>query len=103
MKINSPAGGSQYHYILGDSDSQSRRLDLQAQLWDPVAHALFDRVKIKEGMRVLEIGPGRGSVHLELRKRAQGPVDLVERSRAFAEALMLRCADDGLGAGTLWC
>jgi SAM-dependent methyltransferase len=95
--------GSQYQYVLGDSQSESSRLDLQAQLWDPIAHALFDRVRIKPGMKVLEIGPGRGSVHLELRRRVQAPVDFVERSPVFAEALRMQCAADGLGTGTLWC
>jgi SAM-dependent methyltransferase len=91
-----------YDYILGDSRLESARLRRQAALWDPTTFALFDRLKLRRGMRVLEIGPGQGSLHLELRRRVSGPVDAVERSAAFATRLRALCAKDGLGEGTLW-
>lgn len=69
----------------------------QAKLWDPVSHALFDRIGVKRGWRVLEIGPGQGSLHMELRRRVGGTVDAVERSAAFAEQLEKLVQKDGLG------
>ena len=49
---------SSYTYLLGDSATEASRLRAQARLWDPTAHALFDRLKIRRGATVLEIGPG---------------------------------------------
>jgi len=91
-----------FQYLLGDSKTEAARLAAQARLWDPVAHALFDRLGVKPGARVLEIGPGRGSLHLELRRRVQGPIDAVEPSAAFAENLQALCQKDGLGEGKVW-
>ena len=93
---------ARYKYLLGDSRGEAARLRFQAKLWDPVSLALFDRLKIRPGMKVLEIGPGQGSLHLELRRRVKGPVDAVERSRPFASRLRTLCARDGRGAGTIW-
>jgi SAM-dependent methyltransferase len=91
-----------YRYLLGDSRREALRLQRQARLWDPTAQALFDRLKIKRGWRVLEIGPGQGSLHMELRRRVRAPVDIVERSSTFTEALARRCGRDGFGAGAVW-
>jgi SAM-dependent methyltransferase len=93
---------ARYRYILGDAKHEAERLRVQARLWDPVAHALFDRLKVRPGWKVLEIGPGQGSLHSELRRRVRGPIDAVERSEAFAARLRALCARDRLGAGRLW-
>src|SRR5262245_41630322 len=85
-----------YRYLLGDSATEAARLRRQARLWDPVAHALFDRLRIRRGWKVLEVGPGQGSLHLELRRRVRGPVDAVERSAPFADRLRRLCARDRL-------
>ena len=74
----------------------------QAALWDPTTHALFDRLGVKRGMRVLEVGPGAGSLHMELRRRVRGPVDAVERSPVFVAQLKKRVARDGFGEGKIW-
>jgi SAM-dependent methyltransferase len=63
---------------------------------------LFDRLGIRPGWRILEIGPGQGSLHLELRRRAAAPIDAVERSASFAHDLATRCRRDGLGPGRIW-
>ena len=102
MAARSKSTSRRYRYLLGDSRREAARLRRQASLWDPVACALFDRLHVGRGWRVLEIGPGRGSLHLELRRRANGPVDAVERSRTFAAALRGRCIHDGFGQGTIW-
>jgi SAM-dependent methyltransferase len=102
-------------YLLGDSNPERARLAAQAALWDPVSHALFDRLgvgrtlpapKLAEGsgppLRVLELGPGAGSLNLELRRRVHGPVDIVEQSPLFVEQLKEQWRQDGLGEGRAW-
>src|SRR5580765_5144824 len=91
-----------YRYLLGDSRRETLRLQRQARLWDPTAHALFDRLNVKRGWSVLEIGPGQGSLHMELRRRVRAPVDIVERSISFSDSLRRRCRSDGFGAGAVW-
>ena len=91
-----------YTYLLGDSPTETERLRAQARLWDPTAHALFDRLKIRRGTRVLEIGPGAGSLHRELRRRARGPVDAVEPSETFARGIERLAARDGFGQARIW-
>ena len=91
-----------YRYLLGDSSREALRLKAQARLWDPTAHALFDRLGVRRGWKVLEVGPGAGSLHMDLRRRVRGPVDAVELSPVFAERLGRLAARDGLGAGRLW-
>ena len=91
-----------FKYLLGDSPRESARLRHQARLWDPVAHALFDRLRVRRGWKVLEVGPGEGSLHLDLRRRVRRPVDAVERSAAFAAQLEQRCLADPFGAGRIW-
>ena len=91
-----------YRYLLGDSRREAARLRFQARLWDPVAFALFDRLGIRRGHRVLEIGPGEGSLHRELRRRVRGPVDAVERSPVFCRKLRRLQTKDGFGPGRVW-
>jgi SAM-dependent methyltransferase len=91
-----------YRYLLGDARAEAARLSAQARLWDPTAHALFDRLHVRRGWNTLEIGPGRGSLHTELRRRVRGPVDAVEPSATFRARLRALCARDGFGHGTVW-
>jgi SAM-dependent methyltransferase len=62
----------------------------------------MDRLRIRAGWRVLEIGPGQGSLHVDLRRRVSGPVDAVEPSAAFRKRLVALSARDGFGAPRLW-
>ena len=91
-----------YRYLLGDRRRERARLQHQASIWDPKALALFDRLKVRRGWRVLEIGPGQGSLHKELRRRVRGPVDAVEPSAAFADGIRRLARRDGFGEGQLW-
>jgi SAM-dependent methyltransferase len=91
-----------YKYLLGDTPRERARLAFQAKLWDPVSHALFDRLGVRRGWKVLEVGPGQGSLHLELRRRIQAPVDVVERSPVFAARLARLCRRDGFGPDRVW-
>jgi SAM-dependent methyltransferase len=102
MRQRPTAPSNKYRYLLGDSRREAERLRRQARLWDPTARALFDRIGVKPGWRVLEVGPGAGSLHFELRRRVKGPIDAVERSPTFASALRARCWRDGFGQGTVW-
>jgi SAM-dependent methyltransferase len=91
-----------YRYLLGDAAREAARLRAQARLWDPVSLALFDRIRVGRGWRVLEIGPGQGSLHMALRRRVRGPVDAVERSAAFANRLAALTRRDRFGPGRIW-
>jgi len=93
---------ARYKYILGDRRRERARLRHQASIWDPKALALFDRLKVRRGWRVLEIGPGQGSLHKELRRRVRGPVDVVEPSETFAGGIRRIARRDGFGDGRLW-
>jgi SAM-dependent methyltransferase len=93
---------ARYRYLLGDAAREAARLRAQARLWDPVSLALFDRIRIRRGWRVLEIGPGQGSLHVALRQRVRGPVDVVEQSAAFASRLRTLVRRDGYGPGRVW-
>jgi SAM-dependent methyltransferase len=95
-------GAPRYRYLLGDARDEAARLRFQARLWDPVAHELFGRLRVRRGWRVLEVGPGQGSLHLELRKRTGRPVDAVEPSAAFRARLARLTTRDGLGTGRTW-
>lgn len=93
---------SRYRYLLGDTRTEASRLRAQAKLWDHTAIDLFDRLNVDRDWRVLEIGPGQGSLHIELRRRVRRPVDAVEPSAAFNRRLKALCARDGLGEGQIW-
>lgn len=84
-----------YEYILGASPFEVRRLAFQASVWNPMTEALFDRLKVGPGWRVLDAGAGTGTVLFPLAKRVLpggGRVDAIERSPEFAGHLrrMLR-------------
>jgi SAM-dependent methyltransferase len=91
-----------YKYLLGDAAREAARLRAQARLWDPVSLAFFERIGVRPGCRVLEVGPGQGSLHMALRKRVRGPVDAVERSAAFASRLEKLTRRDRFGAGRIF-
>lgn len=93
---------NQFEYVLGDHASEAARLRAQARLWDPVSQRLFDRVGIRRGWKVLEVGPGQGSLHMELRRRVGGTVDAVERSAAFARQIERLASRDGFGKSRIF-
>lgn len=91
-----------HKYLLGDARREAARLRAQAELWDEVSHDLFRRLGVRQGWKVLEIGPGQGSLHLDLRRRVRGPVDWVEPSPVFSSRLRASCRRDGFGTGRMW-
>lgn len=97
-----PGRAAEFEYLLGDSVDEQGRLDFQAALWDPVSHALFDRLGVAAGWQVLEIGPGTGTLNLELRRRLRAPTDIVEQSTRYRAAMTGRWHADGFGDGRIW-
>ena len=49
-------------YVFGHSDAELRRLTFQAALVEPITRQLVVDADIGEGMRVLDVGTGRGDV-----------------------------------------
>lgn len=49
-------------YVLGHSNAEHRRLEFQAGLIAPITRRLLVDAGIREGMRVLDVGTGRGDV-----------------------------------------
>lgn len=77
-------------YILGDSSFEVRRLAFQAEVWRDVTEALFDRLGVGPGWKVLEAGAGTGTVLFPLARRVAGKggeAHAVERSPKYAAYL----------------
>jgi hypothetical protein len=45
-------------YFLGYRQAEQQRLQLQAEMLAQEAHDMFERIRVREGMRVVEIGCG---------------------------------------------
>lgn len=56
------AGGGTPHYLLGHTDNELRRLDIQGDLYRDITRRAFVLGGIEKGMRVLDIGCGTGDV-----------------------------------------
>src|SRR5258708_1144665 len=63
-------------YVLGHSEKELERLIAQAQRYEPFATQLFRDAGIAPGMRVLDVGSGRGDVAF-LVARMVGPTGQV--------------------------
>jgi ubiquinone/menaquinone biosynthesis C-methylase UbiE len=81
-------------YPIGETDSQSRRLITQAQLYNPFTRAFFQAAGISSGMKVLELGSGVGDVSLVLADLvgSSGRVVGVELKPAAVETARSRIA-----------
>jgi ubiquinone/menaquinone biosynthesis C-methylase UbiE len=49
-------------YVFGHSDAEHRRLEFQAEIVAPITRQLLIDAGVGEGMRVLDVGTGRGDV-----------------------------------------
>jgi SAM-dependent methyltransferase len=76
-----------YEYLLGDGDAELERLAFQHSVWGPVTARFFDRLKVAEGWRCLDVGAGPGLVSIDLRERVgdSGEVVALEPSDYYRE------------------
>ena len=64
--MTGPGGGSSegVHYLLGHTDEELRRLDIQGAIFRAPTKRAFEDAGIGRGMRVLDIGCGSGDVSM---------------------------------------
>lgn len=81
-------------YVLGTDDAESRRLGVQHRLWSSAATAMWDRVGIQPGSRVLDVGCGPGWASMDLAQLVgpSGRVLGVEGSPTYAEQFRRRAS-----------
>ncbi|MFN0008885.1 MAG: class I SAM-dependent methyltransferase [Planctomycetota bacterium] len=75
------------HYPLGTSDAELDRLRFQHEVWGGKTRAFLDRIGVKPGLRVLDLGCGPGFVTFELAERvgAGGEVVALDESPRWIE------------------
>jgi SAM-dependent methyltransferase len=80
-------------YVLGTHDEEIARLGLQHRVWRPTVLDCWRRAGIGTGMRVLDVGAGRGYATIDLAEivGSTGHVLAVERSRRFIEVARHSC------------
>ena len=79
-------------YVLGHSSQELERLSAQAQLYDPLTLEFLRSVGVEAGMRVLDVGCGRGDVSF-IAARLVGPTGFVvgiDRAPAAVETARQR-------------
>lgn len=93
--VNDHADTPHHHYLLGHTENELRRLDVQGDLYREATVRAFRDAGIRAGMRVLDIGCGSGDVSLTVGDLVgpEGRVvgidrgkDAVARARSKAEA-----------------
>jgi SAM-dependent methyltransferase len=86
-------------YVLGHSDRELRRLAFQAELIAPITRQLLVEAGIGSGMRVLDVGTGRGDVAFLAAELVgeTGAVVGFDRSREALEIARERAAAAGIG------
>jgi ubiquinone/menaquinone biosynthesis C-methylase UbiE len=84
-------------YILGTSEHERARLELQQSLWGPVTERFLDRLHVREGSRVLDAGCGPGAMLPSLRARAgtSGRVVAMDASAEYLALVARLCAEHG--------
>ena len=74
-------------YVLGTDEIERQRLGLQHRLWSAAAHDLWERISLRPGMTVLDLGCGPGFTTCDL-ARIVGPTGRVigiDASPGFVE------------------
>ena len=87
----------QERYVLGHSQSELRRLRVQAELLDDLTEDVLRRAGIAKGMHVLDLGSGAGDVAL-LAARLVGPTGRVlgvDRAPEAVESAWVRSTPPG--------
>lgn len=78
-------------YVMGHTNHERRRLQLQAAIINPITEQLFQRSGISAGMHVLDVGSGVGDVAL-IAARLVGPTGAVTACDLDAAALSVLAA-----------
>lgn len=86
--LSSAGAGMGAHYLLGHTEHELRRLDIQGDLYRPITLRAFLDAGIAPGMRVLDIGCGSGDVTLTVAELVgtTGRVVGVDRGSKAVEA-----------------
>ncbi len=89
---------SEGRYVLGHSDSELGRLQLQARLIGPITRRFFSNAGVTEGMRVLDVGCGAGDVSFLVSSLVgySGEVVGIDRSTVAIQLATERAAEYGL-------
>src|SRR5262245_29419651 len=89
-----PAPGE---YVLGANPVELARLTLQQEVWGHVTEAFLDRLAIRPGARVLDLGCGPGLLVESFRRRVgpEGRVDALDESPVWMAHLRARSAASG--------
>ena len=97
MSDSNTAAQSDRSYVLGHSDRELARLQVQARLIGPITRGFMRDSGIVPGMRVLDVGSGAGDVALIATELvgAAGQVVGVDRDGAAVAAAQLRAAAAG--------
>jgi ubiquinone/menaquinone biosynthesis C-methylase UbiE len=84
-------------YPLGTSESELDRLRFQHAVWGGTTQAFFDRIGVREGWRVVDLGCGPGFVVQDLRARVgkSGEVIALDESPAWIEHVSRTAGDRG--------
>jgi SAM-dependent methyltransferase len=87
------------NYLFGHSDSETRRLQVQAALFNPATSRMLLDAGITQGMRVLDVGSGAGDVALLVAELVgpDGQVVGVESNPLILESARARVQAAGLG------
>jgi SAM-dependent methyltransferase len=82
-------------YVLGTSGHELERLRLQQEVWSGVLERFLDRLELREGARVLDLGCGPGFALDALRARAgeRGEVIGLDESTTWQAAVEERIAE----------
>ncbi|HEY3249744.1 MAG TPA: class I SAM-dependent methyltransferase, partial [Ignavibacteria bacterium] len=69
-------------YLLGINQYELERLGLQHSVWKDVTNSLFDRLMVRKGQKILDVGSGPGFVAKDLAERVgeTGEVTVLEPS-----------------------
>ncbi len=74
-------------YLLGANDSELQRLQFQHNVWKGITDKFFDRLNLKQGIKILDAGAGPGFVSFDLLERtgSKSEITILEPSKLFFE------------------
>ena len=96
--LPSSGAGEGAHYLLGHTEEELRRLDIQGDLYRDITRRAFRDAGVGPGMRVLDIGCGSGDVSLTVAELVgpDGHVVGVDRGSKAVETARRKTRDLGV-------